>query len=88
MRYIVACFLGVSFCCIVAPTQLLAIDSRFELNPDELVWTQLKHPKIGKLVINGPAHLKRHIIGFLRAMQKMPALVRPLFHHPSVRYAA
>jgi transposase len=59
-----------------------------DLNPDELVWSQLKHHKIGKLGIKGPDHLKRRVIGFLRAMQKMPALVRSLFHHPSVRYAA
>ena len=59
-----------------------------DLNPDELVWSQLKHHKIGKLGIKGPDHLKRRIIGFLRAMQKMPALVRSLFHHPSVCYAA
>jgi transposase len=59
-----------------------------DLNPDELVWNHLKHHKIGKLAIAGPDHLKRRIIGFLRALQKMPALIRSLFHHPSVRYAA
>ena len=59
-----------------------------DLNPDELVWSQLKHHKIGKLGIKGPEHLKQRVIGFLRAMQKMPALIRSLFHHPSVRYAA
>jgi transposase len=59
-----------------------------DLNPDELVWSHLKHHKIGKLGIAGPEHLKRRVIGFLRALQKMPALIRSLFHHPSVRYAA
>jgi transposase len=59
-----------------------------DLNPDELVWGYLKHHKIGKLAIKGPSHLKQRLIGFLRGLQKMPALVRSMFHHPSVRYAA
>lgn len=59
-----------------------------DLNPDELVWNHLKQHKVGKLSINGPDHLKQRVIGFLRALQKTPALVRALFQHPSVRYAA
>lgn len=59
-----------------------------ELNPNELVWNHLKTHKAGKLAIGGPSQLKRRTIGFLRALQKTPALVRALFQHPSVRYAA
>lgn len=59
-----------------------------DLNPDELVWAHLKHHKIGKTAITGPDHMKRCVIGFLRALQKTPALVRAIFQHPSVRYAA
>jgi len=59
-----------------------------DLNPDELVWAHLKHHKIGKVAITGPDNMKQRVIGFLRSLQKSPALVRALFQHPSVRYAA
>lgn len=59
-----------------------------DLNPDELVWAHLKHHKIGKVAIAGPDKMKQRVIGFLRSLQKSPALVRALFQHPSVRYAA
>jgi transposase len=59
-----------------------------DLNPDELVWGYLKHHKIGKLAIKGPGHLKQRIRAVLRSLQKIPALVRSMFQHPSVRYAA
>ena len=59
-----------------------------DLNPDEQVWNHVKSHKAGKLAIHGPGQFKSRIIGFLRALQKTPALVRALFQHPSVRYAA
>lgn len=59
-----------------------------DLNPDELVWAHVKHHKIGKVAITGPGQMKQHVIGFLRSLQKTPALVCALFQHPSVRYAA
>lgn len=59
-----------------------------DLNPDELVWNHLKHHKVGKAAIKGPEHLKQLVIGFLRSLQKTPALVRALFRHPSTCYAA
>lgn len=59
-----------------------------DLNPDEQVWNHVKTHKAGKLAIQGPDQFKSRIIGFLRALQKTPALVRALFQHPSVRYAA
>ncbi len=59
-----------------------------ELNPDEQVWNHVKHHKAGKLAIHGPEQFKRRLIGFLRALQKTPSLVRALFRHPHVRYAA
>ncbi len=59
-----------------------------ELNPDELVWNHVKTHKVGKLAIDGPSQFKSRIIGFLRALQKTPALVCALFQHPTVRYAA
>lgn len=59
-----------------------------DLNPDELVWAHLKHHKMGKIVITGPDKMKRQVMSFLRSLQKTPALVRAMFQHPSVRYAA
>jgi transposase len=59
-----------------------------DLNRDELVWAHLRHHKVGKATIKGPEHLKRLVIGFLRSLQKMPALVCALFRHPSTCYAA
>jgi transposase len=59
-----------------------------DLNPDELVWGYLKHHKIGKLAIKGPGHLKQRVRAVLRSLQKIPALIRSMFQHPSVRYAA
>lgn len=59
-----------------------------ELNPDELVWSHVKHHKIGKIAITGPDQMKKHVIAFLRSLQKTPALIRALFQHPTLRYAA
>lgn len=59
-----------------------------DLNPDELVWSHLKHHKVGRFAIKGPDHLKRKVIGYLRSLQKLPDLIRNLFLAPAVRYAA
>jgi transposase len=59
-----------------------------ELNPDELVWSHVKHHRIGRSVISGPDQFKHKVIGFLRSLQKMPNLVRNFFLAPSVKYAA
>jgi hypothetical protein len=52
------------------------------------MWAHLKHHKIGKVAITGPDRMKQHVISFLRSLQKTPALVRAMFQHSSVRYAA
>jgi transposase len=59
-----------------------------ELNPDELVWNDLKNNGIGRKVITGPDQMKREVISHLRSLQKSPALVRSFFHAPSTAYAA
>ena len=50
------------------------------------------HGRIGSFLIREPALPVLHPPGEdpfdLRARAKMPALIRSLFHHPSVRYAA
>jgi len=57
-----------------------------ELNPDELVWNNLKTHGIGKRLIRGRDHLKRAVLSHLRSLQRMPALLRRFFLEPNVRY--
>lgn len=59
-----------------------------DLNPDELVWNHLKRHKLGRIALTGPDHLKRQALGFLRSLQRRPAVVRAFFQHPTVLYAA
>ncbi len=59
-----------------------------ELNPDELVWRNLKVHGIGRSAITGPDQLKRVVLGHLRSLQKRVETVRALFRDPHVRYAA
>lgn len=59
-----------------------------DLNPDEHVWAHLKSHKLGRSVINGPEHMKRITLHFLRSLQRTPELVRAFFMHPSTQYAA
>jgi transposase len=61
---------------------------RPELNPDELVCSHVKHHQIGKTAIIGPDPMNKHVIAFLRSLQKTPALIRALFQRPTLCYAA
>jgi transposase len=58
-----------------------------ELNPDELVWNDLKSHGTGRKLITSPAQLRQTIVSHLRQLQKLPALVRSFFHAPTTRYA-
>lgn len=57
-----------------------------ELNPDELVWNNLKNHRIGRKMITGPDDLKQKIISSLRSLQKMPRKIIGFFHEKHVRY--
>lgn len=59
-----------------------------ELNPDELVWNDLKNNCIGRQAISGPDHLKSSVISFLRFLQKTPVRVASYFLAPTTQYAA
>ena len=59
-----------------------------ELNPDELVWNDLKNHILGRKVITGPRQMKRTVLGRLRWMQKTPMHVASFFHSPETKYAA
>ena len=57
-----------------------------ELNPDEWVWKNVKHDRIGKTGVTNKADLKTKAIGALRRLQKLPNLVRAFFADPHLRY--
>jgi transposase len=57
-----------------------------ELNPDELVWNNLKNQRVGRKRIVGPDDLKCKIISSLRSLQKMPRKIKGFFRQKHVRY--
>jgi len=59
-----------------------------ELNPDELVWNDVKNNAVGRSKLDGPQALSTAVIGRLRYLQKRPDRVRSFFQHPETRYAA
>lgn len=59
-----------------------------ELNPDELVWNDLKNHILGRKVITSPQQMRRTVLGRLRWMRKTPAHVASFFKAPETRYAA
>ena len=59
-----------------------------ELNPDELVWNDVKNNGVGRSLVYGPADLMRVVLGHLRHLQKCPEIIRSFFQHPNTRYAA
>jgi transposase len=59
-----------------------------ELNPDELVWNDVKNNGVGRSIVNGPKDLHRVVVSRLRFLQKTPERVRSFFQAPDTRYAA
>ena len=59
-----------------------------ELNPDELVWNDLKNQALGKMSHTSAIQMKKAILSHMRFMQKTPDLIRSFFLAPSTRYAA
>lgn len=59
-----------------------------ELNPDEWVWKNVKHDRVGKAGITSATDLKGKALGALRRLQKLPQLVRAFFSDPHLRYIA
>jgi transposase len=58
-----------------------------ELNPDEMVWNDLKTHGTGRKLLTSPAQLRKTIISHMRQLQKLPGLVRSFFDAPTTRYA-
>jgi transposase len=57
-----------------------------ELNPDELVWADVKK-KVGRVAVFSKDHLKHRVMGALRSLQKLPDKIRSFFSHPTCQYA-
>jgi transposase len=59
-----------------------------ELNPDELVWNDLKNNGIGRKSIVDLKQLRRDATSHLRSLQKMPRKIRSFFQTKTTVYAA
>jgi transposase len=59
-----------------------------EINPDELVWNDVKNNGVGRALIRNAADLARAVNSRLRLLQRNPANVRAFFHTDTTRYAA
>jgi transposase len=57
-----------------------------ELNPDEWVWKNIKHDRVGRAGVSGPEDLKAKALAALHRLQKLPDLVRSFFRDPNLRY--
>jgi len=59
-----------------------------ELNPDELVWNNLKNHGLGGRVYSNKEEMKKIVISHLRKLQRLPEVIRGFFRKPSTVYAA
>jgi transposase len=57
-----------------------------ELNPDEGVWSYVKHHAVGKQIARSKDELKRQVLSRLHSLQKLPEKVKNLFKAPFVQY--
>jgi transposase len=59
-----------------------------ELNPDELVWNDVKNNGVGRTLVHSPKDLMRAVVSRLRYLQKSPDMVRSFFQAPETSHAA
>lgn len=57
-----------------------------ELNPDELVWANLKK-HLAKAPLKNKADLKKRITSFLRSLNMLPDKVASFFMHPLIKFS-
>ena len=57
-----------------------------ELNPDELVWSHVKRTGVARAPLRRGETLREKIEAQLRAMKRMPQLIRSYFKAPTVAY--
>jgi transposase len=59
-----------------------------ELNPDEQVWNEIKHRRLGKQPIKNKLDLKKRLRSALKSLQQKAERIRSFFQLPDTRYAA
>lgn len=59
-----------------------------ELNPDELVWNNLKTHALGRKVATSRQELRSMVLSHLHRMQKLPTLIMSFFRAPTTQYAS
>jgi transposase len=59
-----------------------------EINPDELVWNDVKNNGVGRALIRNTRDLHRAVNSRLRLLQNNPDKVRAFFQMDTTRYAA
>jgi transposase len=57
-----------------------------QLNPDEWVWKNVKHDRVGRTSVKTAEEFKAKILAALRRLQNMPHLVRAFFADPDLHY--
>jgi transposase len=57
-----------------------------ELNPDETVWSYVKHHVVGKKIISGPEQFLRVVKEALYALMHKPSIISAFFRKPSLQY--
>jgi transposase len=57
-----------------------------QLNPDEWVWKNVKHDRVGKAGVSGPDQFKALAVTALRRLQRLPSIVRGFFADPNLSY--
>jgi transposase len=57
-----------------------------QLNPDEWVWKNVKHDRVGRTSVKTADEFKAKIAGALRRLQNMPHIVRAFFADPDLAY--
>ena len=70
----------------VSKLELFVLLYATELNPDEYVWNGLRSYGIGRVFITSPPQLRRTIVSHPFRAQRLPELVRSLFHRPRTRH--
>jgi transposase len=57
-----------------------------QLNPDEWVWKNIKHDRVGRTSVTSADEFKAKIVSALRRLQKLPHVVRAFFGDPDLHY--
>jgi transposase len=57
-----------------------------ELNPDEYVWSHVKHHTAGKMQITGPDQLKKLVTSALHKLARIPRIIMGFFKAPDLQF--